>query len=162
MTSLWLAASVVDTLLLLATAAAPEETGGLLLGYAAADGTKVVRDAIGPGPSASHASATFEPDHVWQTDELARRYFESDGVLGYLGDWHSHPGAVGSPSRRDLGTMWLIARAEEARAPQPLMGIIELLEDRPPRLRMWSWHPVEVLSVTIWPRAAELEYDTAE
>lgn len=160
--ALWVAASVVDRLHLLATAAAPEETGGLLLGYTSPDGTKVVRDAIGPGPGASHAHATFEPDHDWQTRELEWRYLESDGVLGYLGDWHSHPGAAGAPSRRDLGTMRLIAHAEDARAPQPLMGIVEVWADGPPRLRMWLWDPLEVLGVTVWPKTAELPYHVAE
>lgn len=162
MSRLWIAESVVDRLHELSEAATPEETGGLLLGYTAADGTKVLRDAIGPGPRASHASATFDPDQAWQTAELARRYLQSDGVLGYLGDWHSHPGATGTPSRRDLGTLRLIANTEEARAPQPLMGIVEVWSGSPSRLRMWSWDPLQLLGVTLWPRAAELSYSTAE
>lgn len=162
MSSLWVAGSAVDRLHQLAAAAAPEETGGLLLGYTSSDGTRVVRDVIGPGLQASHAHATFEPDHEWQTAELEHRYLESDGVLGYLGDWHSHPGTAGAPSWRDLGTMRLIARTEAARAPRPLMGIIEVWADGPPRLRMWSWDPLGLLGVTIWPRATELQYRTAE
>lgn len=162
MTRLWIAESVVDRLHKLAEAAAPRETGGLLLGYTAADGTRVVRDAIGPGPGASHASASFDPDQTWQTAELARRYLQSDGVLGYLGDWHSHLQAAGTPSHRDLGTLRLIAKTEEARAPQPLMGIVEVWPDSLSRLRMWSWDPVQLFGVMLWPRAAELSYDTAE
>lgn len=162
MSSLWVAGSVVERLYLLAAAAAPEETGGLLLGYTSPDGAQVVRDVIGPGPQASHAHTTFDPDHAWQTAELQRRYLESDGELGYLGDWHSHPHAAGTPSWRDLGTMRLIARTEEARAPRPLMGIVEVWADVPPCLRMWSWDPLRLLGATLWPRASELQYRVAE
>lgn len=162
MSQLWVARSALDSAHQLAAAAAPEETGGMLLGYTSPDGTKVVRDLIGPGPRANHAHATFEPDHEWQTAELQRRYLESDGVLGYLGDWHAHPGTAGTPSWRDLGTMRLIARTEEARAPRPLMGIVEVWPDGPPRLRTWSWEPLQLLGATVWPRAVELQYRTAE
>ena len=162
MSLLWVARRVVDELHQLAAAGAPEETGGMLLGYTSPDGTRVVRDIIGPGPRASHAHATFEPDHTWQIKELERQYLQSDGVLSYLGDWHSHPGSTGTPSWRDLGTMRLIASTEEARAPQPLMGIVEVWAEGPSRLRMWSWDPLELFGVTVWPRATELQYGTAE
>ncbi len=162
MSSLWIAVGAADRLNQLAATAGPEETGGLLLGYTSPDGSRVVRDVIGPGPQANHARATFEPDHAWQTAELGRRYLDSDGVLGYLGDWHSHPGAAGVPSWRDLGTMRLIARTKAARAPRPLMGIVEVWADNPPCLRMWSWEPLRLAGAPIWPRATELPYRTAE
>ncbi len=70
---------------------APNETGGLLLGYRHSPTEAVITDAIGPGPEAKHRASTFEPDYPWQADQLAHCYPAQDRRIAYLGDWHTHP-----------------------------------------------------------------------
>lgn len=105
---------------------APEETGGILLGYT--DRTDAMRiqvtDQIGPGPNAVHRRNRFEPDGKWQAQEIAGVYAGSGRVSTYLGDWHSHPGGSRRPSGLDRSTARRIALCEEARAPHPVMLIL--------------------------------------
>jgi integrative and conjugative element protein (TIGR02256 family) len=95
------------------------ETGGLLLGYRA-EGELVVVDATGPGPNACHRRFSFNPDGCWQREQLAKIYRETDGVLTYLGDWHTHPGGLPLPSAQDKATAAAVAAAPRARTANPL------------------------------------------
>ncbi|MEA2379142.1 MAG: hypothetical protein QOD13_3049 [Thermoleophilaceae bacterium] len=104
---------------------APDETGGVLLGYAEQDGDDVVvLDVLGPGPNAKHDRARFEPDGRWQAERVAERYEASGRVVAYLGDWHSHPKSPPIPSKLDTRTARRIAREKAARASEPLMLIL--------------------------------------
>jgi integrative and conjugative element protein (TIGR02256 family) len=110
-----------------ADASAPNETGGMLLGYVSpntAPEDVVVEAVIGPGPNAAHRAARFEPDSAWQQEQLARAYEDSGRTTTYLGDWHTHPGGVAVPSRRDRRTARSIARTTAARLPRPFMVIL--------------------------------------
>jgi len=103
----------------------PNETGGILMGWWSADDHgATVRSVIGPGPKAQHGRYTFIPDDEWQEREVARLYQESGRTLSYLGDWHTHPYGIPTPSIRDRRTLCRIARHRAARAPQPLMLIL--------------------------------------
>ena len=84
-----------------ASTAHPRETGGLLLGWwRPTSRTVVVRDA----------AEVIDPDATtssWARQErLAQQVLQTvlddwrHPWLGYVGDWHSHPAAVG-PSRQD-------------------------------------------------------------
>lgn len=112
-----------------------DETGGMLLGYCTAAGV-VVADAIGPGPRAERTPSWFLPDDEWQQDELARRYAASGRTHTYLGDWHTHPGGVPSPSRTDRGTLAKIAAHRPARQPAPLSAV--LAPDASGTLAFWQ------------------------
>lgn len=105
---------------------APEETGGVLLGYV--DRTAATRIQvtiqIGPGPRAVHRRHFFHPDSEWQAQEIAAAYAGSGRISTYLGDWHSHPEGSGRPSRLDRSTARRIALCEQARAPHPVMLIL--------------------------------------
>jgi len=105
---------------------APDESGGVLLGYAGRDDPRVVTVLfqVGPGPDAVHLPHRFEPDGPWQEREIAAISERSGGVATYLGDWHSHPGGSGRPSGLDRSTARQIARTSEARCPHPLMVIL--------------------------------------
>jgi len=130
----WLSDVVVDFLLSEADAAAPNETGGILLGYSAQDSwDTVVTHAIGPGPKAVHALDRFAPDYDYQDAEVARIYEESNRQVSYLGDWHCHPKGCGRLSRTDKRTFRQIAECAAARVPEPVMLI---LTDGP------DWAPV--------------------
>lgn len=157
MTRSWVTTSAAAQIRASAAESDPLETGGLLLGYIAPDGVAVVLEVTGPGPSAVHQKSSFEPDHEWQQSELARRYAASDGVLGYVGDWHSHPGGLAIPSWQDLGTMKRISRYAEARISHPLMGLIDVHAGQPGQLRLWRWAPVGVAGLWVWQRAVETE-----
>jgi integrative and conjugative element protein (TIGR02256 family) len=103
----------------------PDESGGVLLGYAGiGEPDRIrIREQIGPGPRAVHKSHRFEPDGEWQAEQIAASYAASGRVNGYLGDWHSHPHGGGSPSTLDRSTARRIAGCAEARAPHPLILI---------------------------------------
>lgn len=120
----------------------PEESGGVLMGYAHRTDQSLIRvtTQIGPGPNATHQRHRFEPDADWQCDEVARCYEQSGRIATYLGDWHSHPGGSAKPSRLDRKTARNIARSPEARLPNPLMVILAGSEDWTPqayRYRLW-------------------------
>lgn len=104
----------------------PEESGGVLLGYAAREVKRRVQvlHQIGPGPQAVHERARFEPDGEWQAERIAIAYEKSGRIATYLGDWHSHPWSGGTPSKLDRETARAIAASPEARAPHPLILIL--------------------------------------
>ncbi len=83
----------------LAAAAAPKETGGLLLGWWT-DGTVIVRHAIEVlDPKASRFSWNRRPRAARRALNDALQVLHHP-LLGYVGDWHSHPEVCGA-SRRD-------------------------------------------------------------
>lgn len=105
--------------------AEPLETGGLLVGYRAADLEQIVVTAVvGPGPAARHQRLQFAPDQEWQAKLVARLYELSGRRHTYLGDWHTHPGGAPRPSRKDQRVARLIAGAPAARVPEPIMLIV--------------------------------------
>jgi integrative and conjugative element protein (TIGR02256 family) len=115
-----------------ADVSAPKETGGMLLGYVSPNTAPehvVIEAVIGPGPDAAHYPDRFEPDSGWQQEELARAYADSGRITTYLGDWHTHPGGVALPSRRDRRTARAIARSKAARMPHPFIVILASDED---------------------------------
>ncbi|MDC8640398.1 ThiF family adenylyltransferase [Xanthomonas hortorum] len=93
-----------DHLRVLRREALPNETGGILLGYH--DFTQnlvVIVDAL-PAPRDSRGTPTsFErgTDGLLDLVEDARN--RTAGIVGYVGEWHSHPdGYPAAPSRDDL------------------------------------------------------------
>lgn len=122
--TVWISDGAVTDLLAEADAKAPLETGGILLGYIAPSNNDVVITAvIGPGPDATHARHSFNPDAPYQERELALAYEHSGRRHTYLGDWHSHPSGSDDLSPRDHRTLRRIARSKSARADQPVMLI---------------------------------------
>jgi integrative and conjugative element protein (TIGR02256 family) len=131
----------------LASAKYPLETGGVLIGYTGGPGgDEVVVAAItGPGPRARHAATAFEPDHEYQTGEIARIYRASGGVNTYLGDWHTHPAAAPDLSRRDKKTLTRIASHREARLDRPVMAILG--ESSQWTLKVWRLFPGSLIAL---------------
>lgn len=129
---LWIPEHVLRLMAEEADGRAPDETGGVLLGYWAvppslaplhrAEG--VVTAVVGPGPRAEHRRATFSPDHDYHEREIARLYDASERRWAYLGDWHSHPDGTARLSEKDLTTMTRIATEPAARAPHPVMLLL--------------------------------------
>lgn len=85
-------------------AALPNETGGVLLGYHDFNvGAIVLVDAL-PAPSDSHGSpGSFERGTAGLARSVQDASARTAGIVGYVGEWHSHPrGHSAAPSRDDL------------------------------------------------------------
>jgi len=87
--------------------ARPWEVGGWLLGYSdEEEGAIVVTHATPP----SHGT----PFGIRISGRRHRRYFDlawsaSSGHVTFIGDWHTHPGGLATPSERDEEAMRQIA-----------------------------------------------------
>lgn len=98
--TLTLANSAWRALRLGGTQALPREIGGLLLGHYTETGPRVAEIHVVPDPRATRIR--YRRDAV-----TAERILDSciradgSGVLGYLGEWHTHPLPVG-PSATDI------------------------------------------------------------
>jgi integrative and conjugative element protein (TIGR02256 family) len=81
------------------------ETGGILCGYYR-DSVLVVESASGPGPHASHQVDEFVVDKNYMHQFLDQQYVESLGNNIYLGEWHTHPQRIPTPSEQDLKSIY--------------------------------------------------------
>lgn len=105
---------------------APRETGGMLVGYRTArDGlmTVVITGTIDAGPGARRARWRFVPDGRWQQRELEKFYKRSGRITTYLGDWHSHPRGVPTPSAVDRRTYARVAAEADTGTDLPVVLI---------------------------------------
>src|SRR5262245_48920525 len=92
----WLASDQVETALADCKMWAPDaETGGLLLGYVADDGDRVITRITTSGPNAVHGRDRFVPDYDFDDATIDSIFQQSAGLAQYLGDWHSHPRSDG-------------------------------------------------------------------
>jgi integrative and conjugative element protein (TIGR02256 family) len=100
---------------------APNETGGVLLGWRGRGRVEVV-ELVDGGPAAHRERHRFAPDGPWQRAQIAERYERSGRTLKYLGDWHSHPAGSG-PSPLDHATAAKIAETKTARCEHPIFVV---------------------------------------
>ncbi|AXB44625.1 hypothetical protein A4R43_20710 [Amycolatopsis albispora] len=100
---LQVAAEVTSTIAAAAAAAHPRETGGILLGWWLEERV-IVRHAVEvPDPDATRTSWTRDHDTAQAALQVALSD-QGNPWLGYVGDWHSHPGACGVSSQ-DLASI---------------------------------------------------------
>jgi integrative and conjugative element protein (TIGR02256 family) len=109
--------------------ARPWEVGGWLLGYWAEDLSSLFVTHLTPPTSG-------RPWKVTISGRGHRRYFDeawdaSGGVVTFLGDWHTHPAAPATPSRRDREAVVKLATEPDYGTPRPLVAIVKT-----PR---WPW-----------------------
>lgn len=102
----------------------PFETGGVFMGYQAANTDIVVSELIAAGPLAKHRRFSFEPDHEYQLEQIANIHKLSSGDIIYLGDWHTHPVSRPVLSLIDKSTLTRIALTESSQNQHPLMSIL--------------------------------------
>ncbi|TDO44171.1 JAB domain-containing protein similar to deubiquitination enzymes [Kribbella sp. VKM Ac-2527] len=120
---MWLAGPVATEIAGLASAARPRETGGLLVGWWD-DGALVVRHALEvPDQRATRFSWTRRPRVAKRVLQTALADLDHP-LLGYIGDWHSHPEVCGA-SGRDI---WSLAATSEQYA-YPLLLIVHLPDE---------------------------------
>lgn len=117
-----------------ASARAPNETGGVLLGVAAGS-TVWIEVVIGPGPNALHRRGYFVPDADYHQQQIATAYERSGRRLAYLGDWHTHPGMSAYLSGTDYKTLRAIGRYIPARQVRPIMAVLG--HEHPWELCVW-------------------------
>lgn len=108
---IWIENDALSEMLDESRAQYPSETGGLLAGYFSTDNEDiVVTNVTRPGPHALHLPMTYRPDYAHDEDAIGAIYDSSDGVITYLGDWHSHPLGSGVLSWRDKRALRNIVR----------------------------------------------------
>jgi integrative and conjugative element protein (TIGR02256 family) len=80
------------------------EAGGLLLGRLINESEDVIADQV-TEPSASDRRGRFRFFRQRQSAQrfVDRAWIESFSTRNYLGEWHTHPEDVPSPSSHDLG-----------------------------------------------------------
>jgi integrative and conjugative element protein (TIGR02256 family) len=120
----WISAKLLSSLAEEAEKHAPNETGGVLMGYWADPSSLVIRVCLGPGPAAIHEKYRFVPDHEYHVTEVENIFRQSNGSCTYLGDWHSHPEGAPLLSQKDRRTLKFIATDAKARAPAPIMLLV--------------------------------------
>ena len=89
----------------------PIETGGVLVGYADQQSRKAyIVDAL-PAPADSFQSPTsFERGTYGLAADIQEIGDRTAGIVGYLGEWHSHPkGSSSDPSGDDLIQLTFLA-----------------------------------------------------
>ncbi len=102
--SLYIDDGVETCLRTLRTASLPNETGGVLLGYYDFNIKAVlVVDAMSAPPDSKASPQAFERGIAGLAETVAEASRRTAGIVGYIGEWHSHPrGHSASPSRDDF------------------------------------------------------------
>lgn len=101
---LYINSGVEDELRALRKEAFPNETGGVLLGYYDFNvGAAVVVAGLSAPPDSVSTLTSFKRGVAGVADAVAEAHRRTNGVVGYIGEWHSHPpGCSASPSGDDL------------------------------------------------------------
>ena len=101
----------------------PLETGGMLLGYLR-ENNYYVLDLIEAGPGAVHGENFFLPDGKYQQPILEQKFHKSNGLITFIGDWHSHPNGESYLSNLDMKTLKDISEDEGSQITCPIFIII--------------------------------------
>jgi proteasome lid subunit RPN8/RPN11 len=72
----------------------PFETGGILLGIRRGRHVQVVDVIEVPDPTATHSSYVLHAEPRERVLALYLRDVPANSMIGYVGDWHSHPADV--------------------------------------------------------------------
>jgi hypothetical protein len=82
----------------------PNETGGILLGYYDLTIKAVfIVDALPAPPDSKSSPVSFERGLQGMKDTVEEASRRTAGIVGYVGEWHSHPaGHSADPSRDDI------------------------------------------------------------
>lgn len=110
--TVYLDGGVEDELRRLRAAALPCETGGVLLGYHDFNVAAIVILMALPAPPDSVGDRrSFQRGTQGLAEAVARAATRTQGVVGYLGEWHSHPdGHSANQSPRDVVQLRYLAQ----------------------------------------------------
>lgn len=81
------------------------ESGGILLGYRRGEHLHVV-DATEPHPRDRRSRFGFHRKESYHQSMAVRKWTESGQKMDYLGEWHTHPEQLPTPSSTDIRS-WL-------------------------------------------------------
>ena len=97
----------------------PRETGGFLLGLRRGESIEV--SEFTPQSTQDQADASsferIDPDHQRRA---TKAWVRANGLVGLIGDWHTHPFGAGTPSSADKAAWCTLIDAMDA----PGIGII--------------------------------------
>lgn len=125
----------------------PLETGGILIGRI--EGERViVTHGVGPGPNAIHQPAMFLRDGAYAQQQLDKYVALSDDIDDYIGEWHSHPIAVG-PSLQDRESMRWISTQPAYNQKKPILILCQRMQHNQWLLRGYWWHRTVLRSLPI-------------
>ncbi|WP_055137110.1 Mov34/MPN/PAD-1 family protein [Pseudomonas corrugata] len=97
------------------------EAGGILLGHVRGKHLEVL-EASEPTPQDRRLRYFFERMIHGHKGLADRRWQESNGLVRYVGEWHTHPQDVASPSETDLCEWQKLARDRSDR--RPMLAVI--------------------------------------
>lgn len=97
------------------------EAGGILLGHVRGKHLEIL-EASEPTPQDRRLRYFFERMIYGHKGLAERRWQESKGLIRYVGEWHTHPQDVPSPSPTDLCEWQKLARARSDR--RPMLAVI--------------------------------------
>jgi integrative and conjugative element protein (TIGR02256 family) len=152
--TIFLARAALDTAVAHRTAAFPTETGGILLGFRAHDLVVVTRVHAVADPRATRFGYLRHRRRAQA--RMAVALSDALPVVGYVGEWHTHPADAG-PSKTDLravgatarlaeGPVALIVLAGPDAQPATVYGAVAVRQDFWP---IAAINPVEVISVEV-------------
>lgn len=103
----------------------PNETGGVLLGYYDFNIESVfVVATLSPPPDSVSSPTGFKRGHEGLLEEVTNASKRTGGVVGYIGEWHSHPdGCTTSMSGHDIEQLAYLA-SEMANDGMPALSLI--------------------------------------
>lgn len=103
--------AVVEEMHRMRRAHLPKETGGILLGYHDLNiNAIIVVDALAAPPDSRSSDSSFERGIQGVADIAKEANRRTAGIVGYIGEWHSHPpGHLAHPSGDDLYQLAFLA-----------------------------------------------------
>ncbi len=123
------------------------ETGRILIGRI--EGERViVTHGVGPGPNAIHQPAMFLRDGAYAQQQLDKYVALSDDIDDYIGEWHSHPIAVG-PSLQDRESMRWISTQPAYNQKKSILILCQRMQHNQWLLRGYWWHRTVLRSLPI-------------
>lgn len=97
------------------------EAGGILLGYVRGKHIEVL-EASEPTHQDRRLRYFFERMIHGHKSLADRRWYESNGLVRYIGEWHTHPQEVPIPSSIDISEWQVLAQDRVDR--RPLLAVI--------------------------------------
>lgn len=117
--------SLLDKLYDLGLRHYPKEFGGLLVGYYSDDlKTCILENVIIPKKYKS--SRYFFERRKDGLNKMLTEFYNSSPRLIYVGEWHTHPDGVPSPSKTDLSAITEIADCDEVSIENPILMILSV------------------------------------
>lgn len=97
------------------------EAGGILLGHVRGKHLEVL-EASEPTPQDRRLRYFFERMIHGHKSLADRRWHETNGLVRYIGEWHTHPQNIPSPSDIDVNEWEVLAKGRTDR--RPLLAVI--------------------------------------